>query len=394
MRVLLTDADNRATLAAARSLYRAGHMVITAGERRRSLAGLSRCSSAFVQYPSPTTDPQGFVDAIVPAVSSHSVDIVLPMAEITTLLLTEHRTSLPPTCQLPFADAEAISLASNKATVIDRAQTLGIPVPTTILVPISASSVQIDDAFGFPIVVKPSRSRVLVDNQWIASRVSYASNREELDSILKNLHPALFPVLLQERVQGHGVGVFACYLDGQPIALFSHRRLREKPPSGGVSVLSESTPLDPQAVSYATRLLDDLGWHGVAMVEFKRDDRDGSLKLMEINSRFWGSLQLAISSGVDFPRILVEAAAGQFREPVFTYRTGVLNRWLLGDLDGLLSVLLRNRSSLNLPADYPTRRKLLWDFLHCFGRDLHYEIWSLKDPRPGLLELARWLTRR
>lgn len=394
MRVLLTDADNRATLAAARSLFSAGHSVIVAGESPRSLTGLSRCATTFTPYPSPVSAPRGFVRAIAAAASEHSADVVLPMTEITTLLLAEHRTSLPQTCRLPFADAEAISLASNKAAVIDKAQRLGIPVPTTLVVPSSESSLRIDDSLGFPIVVKPSRSRVLAGTRWIASRVSYASSAEEVQSILKNLDPALFPVLLQRRVHGHGVGVFACYHDGAPIALLSHRRLREKPPSGGVSVLSESVPLDPQAVSYATRLLEELGWHGIAMVEFKRDDRDGSLRLMEINSRFWGSLQLAINSGVDFPGIAVEVATGQVREPVFTYRTGVRNRWLLGDLDALLAVLVRTRSSLNLPADFPTRRKLLWDFLHFFGRDLYYEIWSLKDPRPGLLELERWLTRR
>lgn len=394
MRVLLTDADNRATLAAARSLRRAGHTVLAAGESRRSLAGLSRCCSTFVQSPSPTTAPQAFVDAMVAAASAHSVDVLLPMTEVTTLLLTEHRTRLPTSCRLPFADADAISLASNKAAVMERARHLGIPVPATLIVPSSGSCAHFGSGLSFPIVVKPSRSRVLTHNGWIASRVSYASSEEQLNSMLEKLDPAVFPVLLQERVHGPGVGVFACYCDGRPVALFSHRRLREKPPSGGVSVLSESTPLDPQAVSYATRLLDDLGWHGVAMVEFKRDDRNGSLRLLEINSRFWGSLQLAINSGVDFPRIVVDSSAGRLREPVFNYRVGVRNRWLLGDLDALLSVLFRSRSSLNLPAGFPGRGRLLWDFLHFFGRDLHYEIWSLKDPRPGLLELGRWLTRR
>ena len=149
--------------------------------------------------------------------------------------------------------------------------------------------------------------------------------------ILTGLPPAAYPVLLQERIEGPGRGLFACFDRGQPVAFFAHRRLREKPPSGGVSVLCESTTLDPIAVDYGTRLLSRLGWHGVAMVEFKQDNRDGSLRLMEINARFWGSLQLAIDAGVNFPCILADIAAGKPPTGPMQYRVGVRTRWLAGD---------------------------------------------------------------
>ena len=107
--------------------------------------------------------------------------------------------------------------------------------------------------------------------------------------------------MLQERIRRPRHRCVRLLSRGRAVALFSHRRLRERPPWGGVSVLSESIALCPDARDYAHSLLDDLGWHGVAMVEFKRDARDGVPKLMEINGRFWGSLQLAIDAGVDFP---------------------------------------------------------------------------------------------
>jgi hypothetical protein len=74
--------------------------------------------------------------------------------------------------------------------------------------------------------------------------------------------------------------------------------LREKPPSGGVSVLSESVQVNSKLGSLAQTLLENSNWHGVAMVEFKVAT-DGTPYLMEINTRFWGSLQLAIDAGVD-----------------------------------------------------------------------------------------------
>ena len=53
-----------------------------------------------------------------------------------------------------------------------------------------------------------------------------------------------------------------------------------------------------------------LNWKGIAMVEWKVDPRDGRPKLMEVNPRFWGSLELAVRSGVDFPVLYAQAAAG------------------------------------------------------------------------------------
>jgi predicted ATP-grasp superfamily ATP-dependent carboligase len=195
--------------------------------------------------------------------------------------------------------------------------------------------------------------------------------------------------LLQERIVGPGQGVFACFDRGQPIALFSHRRLREKPPSGGVSVLSESVAVPPLAREYALRLLRELGWHGVAMVEFKVDARDGTPRLMEINGRFWGSLQLAVDAGVDFPRLLLETL-GDGPPPVpAEYRLGVRSRWFWGDVDATLIRLFGKERRLEREA--PSRLRALAQFLTFWQPGLHYENPRLSDLRPFLYETADWL---
>jgi predicted ATP-grasp superfamily ATP-dependent carboligase len=128
------------------------------------------------------------------------------------------------------------------------------------------------------------------------------------------------------------------YDHGKPLAFFAHRRLREKPPEGGVSVLSESISVDSVLRSHARCLLDKANWHGVAMVEFKVA-ADGTPYLMEINTRFWGSLQLAVDAGVDFPWLLYQVACSKQPGPVDNYKIGVRLRWLLGDLDNLYLTL-------------------------------------------------------
>jgi predicted ATP-grasp superfamily ATP-dependent carboligase len=196
--------------------------------------------------------------------------------------------------------------------------------------------------FGFPVVIKPARSRVWADGRWYVNSVSYAN---EPIRVGRDLAVAGGP-----SVSGAAAGADpGCrsrrvrLLRQRPaVCLFSHRRLREKPPSGGVSVLRESVAVDPVAGQHARALLDSLNWHGVAMVEFKQDERDGQLKLMEINGRLWGSLQLAIDAGVDFPNMMADLLAGKALAPLPSYKIGVQTRWLWGDIDSLLALFLQS----------------------------------------------------
>jgi len=180
----------------------------------------------------------------------------------------------------------------------------------------------------------------------------------------------------------------------EAVASFSHKRLREKPPSGGVSVLRESIPVEPILKAHSERLLRALDWHGVAMVEFKRDNLAGSYKLMEVNGRFWGSLQLAIDAGVNFPSILAKIAVGEKIDPIKDYKIGVKTRWLWGDIDVLLALMLKSRKKLNLTPDYPGRLRSLIDFMHFWGKDLHYEVFNRDDIRPWLFETRSRLLRK
>jgi predicted ATP-grasp superfamily ATP-dependent carboligase len=390
-RILVTDSNARSALAATRSLGRAGHFVVTAGDKPSSLAGASRFSRKHEIYPSPAHDPSGFLTAIKDIVSRHQIDVLLPMTEITTLTLANDEAIWRTGVKWPFADAHTVATAANKAAVLKLAQEVGVPIPTMVEAASAADGMRVSAALRFPVVIKPGRSRVRTESGWLSTGVSYAHDAEDLRKQLEALPPATYPVLLQERIEGPGVGVFVCYSDGERCAVFAHKRLREKPPSGGVSVLSESTAADPVAVEYADKLLKPLGWRGVAMVEFKRDLRDGSLRLMEINGRFWGSLQLAIDSGVDFPVLALQVARGEKPAPVTSYRIGLRERWLWGDVSAMLLLMTRSRTALNLPPSHPGRWRTLWEFLRFWDANTKNEVFRLDDPKPFFRETIQWV---
>ncbi len=391
MKILVTDGDNRAALAITRSLG-PHHEIIVGAQGRRSLASVSRwCHDSFV-YPDPVRDPQGFLDTLHNEIRQRNIDVLLPVSDITTIPVAEHQDEFKP-CRIPMPDADTVKRAADKVEIMDLAARIGVPCPAGIAVDNTHEAVTRAAEIGFPLVVKPGRSRVRADGRWLSTSVRYASDVAELKKILDDLHPAMFPVLLQERIQGPGVGLFLCCDHGRPVAAFCHQRLREKPPSGGVSVLRESIAVDERARDYAQRLLGELRWHGIAMVEFKRDARDGIPKLMEINGRFWGSLQLAIDAGVDFPALLIRMLDDKTMPAVSGYRTGVRSRWFWGDLDALLMLLMKRAERERLPPAQRGRLKAIVAFLKWQGPDCRFEVLRLDDIRPWLLESWRWFTR-
>jgi predicted ATP-grasp superfamily ATP-dependent carboligase len=273
--------------------------------------------------------------------------------------------------------------------LIDAAVEAGIPVPRTRIV---AGSGQLQSAIGgieYPVVVKPCRSRIRTADGWVAAGVHYAHSERELRRIYRDTpYLGFAPSLIQERIVGAGTGVFVLFDRGRLLAGFAHRRLREKPPAGGASVLCESVPLAPALRDQAIRLLGPRRWHGVAMLEYKHDVRRGIFFLIEVNGRFWGSLQLAIDAGVDFPYLACELARGRRPAGPGGYWVGVRSRWFLGDLDHLLLRLFRRNGDHDLPPSAPSRLRAIVDFLYA-GRGVRNEVARHDDLRPFLYELSR-----
>lgn len=392
MRILVTDGNTRAALAITRSLGRAGHEVRVGANTLDSLAGASRHCQARVCYPDPDRYGQAFVDFIGDYVAHEAVDVLLPVTDITTLTIDAHRARMPSGCALPFPDLDTVKTVADKAAMMTLAEQLGVDIPRTLTLGSAADPAASAQNLNFPLVIKPCKSRVATETGWIYTAVSYAHDAAELQRLLGNLDPRVFPVLLQEKIVGPGMGVFICANRGRVLAGFAHQRLREKPPSGGVSVLRESVALDPLAFEFSARLLEELKWDGVAMVEFKRDVRDGRPKLMEINGRFWGSLQLAIDAGVDFPRLLIDSLERLPEQPQLDYRTGVRTRWLWGDIDALMLRLFRPAAQLDLPPDAVSKTRYLRDFLASFiDPATRLEVERLSDLGPAVYESLDWL---
>lgn len=384
-KALILDANQRSALTAVRSLGCKGVSVYTADESNCSLAGVSRYSNKYSCYPSPSKLPAEFIEKLVDIVQRESIEIIIPMTELTTSLVLENKARFP-SVALPFADLSDINAVSNKCSLMRMAETLNIPIPQTIYINKPDELDTNLDELNYPIILKPGKSWLTNHtNQWLHTSVRLVKSASEAKKLLSDcIDFQLHPFMIQECVEGVGQGIFALYNKGKAVAFFSHRRIREKPPWGGVSVLSESVQINPLLLKHSQALLDKANWHGIAMVEYKVN-KDGTPYLMEINTRFWGSLQLAVDAGVDFPWLLYKLSAGIPIEAVNDYKTGIRLRWLLGDLDSLYIYMKdRNTTVFN-------KIKAIFRFLKPAPFITRHEINRLSDIRPFWWELKQYI---
>jgi predicted ATP-grasp superfamily ATP-dependent carboligase len=362
--VLVTDAKQRKSVPIIRSLGRRGIPVVAGDDSRFSMGFFSKyCTESWV-YPAPDKQPEQFVDWLLTKARAGAFEVLYAIDERTLDVLTRYHEEISRYVSFPAVNYATYSKARNKWNTITLAQSLGIPCPKTLGLDSLENLPQAAKKLTFPVVIKPWHSS--------GSRgLAYIKSAGELEEACERIHKGYGGFLLQECIPpgGDTLGVeVLMHWDGQPRATFVHRRLREYPIAGGPSTLRESLAY-PELIELGSRLLQAMGWAGVAMVEFKVDPRDGVPKLMEVNPKFWGSIALPIAAGVDFPYLLYQMATKGDVEPVTSYDVGVRCRWLI---PGDILHFIHN----------PNRFRMNPGFFKFWDDKMHYDLISMDDPGP------------
>lgn len=372
--VFLTDGHWRKTLATVRALGTNGVRVTVGESTRLATAAFSKYCHRRVVYPSPLFKASDFINFIKNELARRSYQMLLPMEDETVALLSKYRSELSRWTYLPVPSYQKLQFAQNKENVLKLAEKSGIPIPKTWYIHDISILHDLKDELPYPVVIKPKNSAGAVG-------VFYPRNSKELMKQYLTVHRRFPYPLIQEQIPGHGAGYGASFLmdeAGRVKASFVHKRLREYPVTGGASTLRVSVRHD-DILDMARTLLKTLDWFGVAMVEFKMDPRDRTPKLMEINPRFWGSLWLAVTAGVNFPYLLYRMSRGENFTPVEHYQIGKKCRWLLpGDILHFIN--------------HPKKGDLLPGFFNFWEKHTAYDILSVKDPLPVLGRILTPLT--
>jgi predicted ATP-grasp superfamily ATP-dependent carboligase len=391
-RILVLDGHSAAALSVTRSAGRAGHWVaVGSNQGLFAAAKLSRFCSVSLDYPVSTSDPDSFVNSILEFVRSQSIDLLIPVTDWTLGPLSAQRARFEGMCRIVMPSESAIEFSSDKHRTVQLAESIGISVPKNFLLHSTDDLAQYD-GISYPVVVKDRFSVRWASGKAVFGSVTYAYSRQELEQNVADRIRAAGDVLIQEFVSGVGIG-FSCFvIGGKAFLPFQWLRIREVDPRGSASSARKSIPLDPSLVSRSVSLIAEMGFEGIAMVEYKQTS-DGRLILMEINGRPWGSIALPVASGIDYPKFLIEwSLKGTLPPESISYRKNVVCRRVVGELTHLSN--LRAGRPANWPGDYPAFWPSLITMALPWRPGMCYDDLWMSDPRPGVAGISNWVQAR
>jgi predicted ATP-grasp superfamily ATP-dependent carboligase len=391
-RILVLDGHSSAALAFVRSLGRAGHWVsVAAVSGAFAVATQSRYCKAWGCYPNPVKGLESFIEAVSILIDEYEIELVVPMTDATVWPLAQSE-NLSRQARLAVPTRQAVELVTDKYRTVTLATRLGIPTPNTILVE-SVDELHEVVSWAYPIVIKDRFSINWKNGMGISGGVTFAYNFDDLCAKVDYRLKSINEVILQNFSPGVGIG-FSCFAAGGKIFLpFQWERLREKDPRGSGSSARMSTKLEDDVERLSRSLILHSGFQGICMVEFKKDRKTGALALMEINGRPWGSLQLPIHCGIDYPRHLAEwCLGGSLPAESLPYNENITCRWLTADLIHLEN--LWEGVPDGWPEPYPNFWVSLIKVLVPWYPGMRGDHFAIDDPKPGIMDLTRWLRIR
>ena len=370
---LLLGADYRA-LGAVRSLGRRGVDVVVLREREEPLAALSRYATRGIAWPA--EDDAARVAFLIDLAMRDALAgwALIPSTDKTAALVARHHDVLAGHFVLTSPDWSVLRWAYDKRLTYDLAARLDIAVPRTARPgdATEAAAVTLD----FPAILKPAVKEG--HNRLTAAKAWRVDGPDELAARWKEAASLVDPdvLLVQEIVPGGRDSQFSYVAlcdGGEPRAALTARRTRQYPADIGRASTYVETVACPEIVEPSQRLLRAMRFTGLVEVEYKRDARDGVLKLLDINPRLWGWHSLCGRAGVDFPYLLWRQVSGE-PPSVVRPRNGV--GWL------------------RLSTDTPTalrelaRGRLGWrEYARSLRGPREAAIFARDDPMPGLSEL-------
>lgn len=327
--VVLTDAKYRSSIAAARTLGRAGYQVAAVQAGKGDFPDPPVFFSRYVARSHRIdADPEApeYGDRLLELLREYGRPVLFCTGAATLQLVSRRREEFSKVCDFLIAPPEVLDRLNDKEAVHSRCRELDIPVPRQYE----------GEPETYPVVIKPHCGEKF--GLKARDRYAVAGNPTEYRSCLAAMERYDPHPIVQERVSGDGAGV-SLLLDreGRLVCALCHRRIREFPAAGGPSTCCESF-YDAGMIDKACRLLSSFQFVGMAMVEFK-----GSC-VLEVNPRVWGSFPMTGCAESPFACRYAQAAAGEvLTYDPHDYRTGVRMRFLLNDGAAMLDYLRRGR---------------------------------------------------
>lgn len=366
------------SLSVARGLSEEGIPVVGLGHGEDPLRR-SRCRREFVDTGSGEGVQERWLEWLA---AGPREGAVLPCSDEGLELVARNRARLVELGYAPVeADDEVLLAMLDKARTAELAEAAGIDLPRTTTVERGTALEKTLEGFAFPCALKPRSSHEFVRHFGMLRKLIVVDSQEELEAELAAL-PQGLEMIATEIVPGPDrFCSYYSYIDaeGEPLFHYTKQKLRQYPVRFGLGTFHRSN-WDPEVAEVGLRFFRGIGLRGLGCVEFKRDERDGRLKLIECNHRMTAADALQRACGLNMGLLAYERALGRPVTPLPSYRRGVALWFPKDDLRAFLAY--RRAGEMTLSA-----------WLRSLFAPLRVPVASLRDPLPGLIGLGRTLAR-
>ncbi len=364
-KILITGAHHKHGLASIKHLKKRGFKTIAISHKAYASGFYSRYTDKRFLVANPTDLEKRFITQLIRILKRERPRTMIVVGTEYAIAINNNQDKIKQFTKLIVPTKESFEIAVNKDQTYRFAQKNNIPIPKTR----TFSKMRELERFlsrnkRYPIIIKPSKGSN-------SSGFYKINNRKCLRKTLKKVREDKAyhgqKIIIQEFIEGKIKGFFGLFDKGKLIASFQHERIRQYPNNNGPSTYAKSIK-EKELLSIGKRLFSRLSWTGVAMAEFIKENSTNKYKLIEINPRLWGSLELAIESGADFPFLTYQLATGKKIEQK-DYKENIIFRWTIpGDI--LNYIYNRNKKQY---------RKSL--------RETHKSDIDWTDPLPTLINL-------
>jgi predicted ATP-grasp superfamily ATP-dependent carboligase len=385
-KILIIDGNSRNALAIVRSLGKAGYICdITAYTvKRPSQKMMLFFRSKYIRnihFIEPYDSDEEHMEAAISILKKEAYNFIIPAGTWATNFLSRYKEEFQVYATPLVEDYEKLWLVHNKTQCMRLAQSLGIPTPRTFIIRSRDDLQKAAAEISFPVVVKYPDS-CGSEGLWLTKARGREFEKlyiQKVPGIVNGDNDREYPII-QEQIHGPLMDTTAFAVDGECYGILTQERLVTAWLDGGGGLVNVTNNI-PVIKEYARRIIENLRWTGPVEMDWIYDAQSGEYKLLEINPKFWGTTQLTISAGYDFPLWLVKMAEGEQLEEKENYVTGLMFRWIFNELQAILEE----------SKNYAQFKKEFIGFLRRFRyHPCMYDIF-LEDLKPSLLDLFSFL---
>ena len=273
--------------------------------------------------------------------------VVYPITDLDALNLSEMKDDLADDYYFVVGDKEPVDTIVNKSKFYKALDRNRITYPITYFPENRDDVGQVETKMTYPVFIRPAITELFMQTFGYGKKGFVAHSPKELEYYYRLATKNGIQVMFQEIIPGPPSNSYQLegYYDSnhRPVCLFARQRLRIWPLDFGNTTLCVSVPLSELAreKEMVNKFIKNIQYTGLMSVEFKKDDRDGTLKLLEINGRLWLHFWLATECGVDIIFCSYLDAIGKKTGYSQEYLTDVKSVYFQNDLKASAEMLLR-----------------------------------------------------